>query len=188
MTPEADESLVVRSARGDRAAFEELVRRTARLLYAHLYLKTADAHRAEDLVQETLLIAWRRIGALHDPKTFRAWLMTIANSVLIDAARHESRKKRKRIGAAGEEELLRATDGRPSPDQAIQSADEQKRVIALLDSLPADYRVPLTLHYFAGADYQTIGRQLALSNGSLRGLMQRGMKMLREKLLEKDPK
>jgi RNA polymerase sigma-70 factor (ECF subfamily) len=182
LTPEADESLVVRSARGDRAAFEELVRRTARLLYAHLYLKTADAHRAEDLSQETLLIAWRRVADLHDPKTFRAWLMTIANSVVIDAARRDSRKKRKRIGSAGEDDLQNAADARPSPDLAAQLADEQKRVIALLDSLPQDYRVPLTLHYIAGADYETISRQLALSNGSLRGLMQRGMKMLREKL------
>ena len=47
MTGELDEALVVRSRRGDRAAFEELVRRTARLLFAHLYLKTADVHKTE---------------------------------------------------------------------------------------------------------------------------------------------
>src|SRR5438093_12317893 len=77
---ELDEALVVRSRRGDRAAFEELVRRTARLLFAHLYLKTSDVHKTEDLVQETFLIAWRSIADLDEPKTFRAWLTTIANS------------------------------------------------------------------------------------------------------------
>ena len=94
MTGEADEALVVRSRRGDRAAFEELVRRSARLLFAHLYLKTRDVHKTEDLVQETYLLAWRSIADLDDPKTFRAWLTTIANSAFVDVMRRDSRKKR----------------------------------------------------------------------------------------------
>ena len=40
--------------------------------------------------------------------------------------------------------------------------------------------MPLTLRYIGGADYDTIGRQLGLSNGSLRGLLNRGMSKLRE--------
>ena len=43
------------------------------------------------------------------------------------------------------------------------------------------YRLPLMLRYVGGADYQTIAKQLALTNGSLRGLLQRGLKLLREK-------
>jgi RNA polymerase sigma-70 factor (ECF subfamily) len=188
LTGELDEALVVRSRRGDRAAFEELVRRTARLLFAHLYLKTSDSHKTEDLVQETLLVAWRQIADLEDPKTFRAWLMTIANSVMIDAARRASRKKRKSGAQASEDELLRAADPRPTPADSALAADERSRVMRLLQNLPQEYRDPLLLRYVGGADYQTIGRQLALSNGSLRGLLQRGMKMLREKMLEKEEK
>ena len=48
--------------------------------------------------------------------------------------------------------------------------------------MPEEYREVLTLCYLAGADYETIARQLALSNGSLRGLLSRGMAMLRTKL------
>ena len=81
------EAALVRSARrGDRAAFEELVRRTSRLVFARLYLETGDAHRAEDLLQETLLLAFRRIGELDQPAGFRAWLLKIAQNVAIDAA------------------------------------------------------------------------------------------------------
>jgi len=184
LTGELDEALVVRSRRGDRAAFEELVRRTARLLFAHLYLKTHDAHSAEDLVQETLLIAWRSIADLDDPKTFRGWLMTIANSALVDAARREMRKKRRRGVLGSADELSRAADPGPTPVESAAQADERSRVLKLLESLPQDYRDPLMLRYVAGADYETIGRQLAISNGSLRGLLQRGMKLLREKLTE----
>ncbi len=186
LTGELDEALVVRSRRGDRAAFEELVRRTARLLFAHLYLKTRDVHKTEDITQETYLIAWRSIADLEDPKTFRAWLTTIANSALIDAARRDSRKKRKSGAMARQEEMRHATDGQPTPAENAISTDERTRVMGLLQAMPAEYRAPLMLRYIAGADYEEIGRQLAISNGSLRGLLQRGMKMLREKMQEKE--
>jgi DNA-directed RNA polymerase specialized sigma24 family protein len=52
-------------------------------------------------------------------------------------------------------------------------------VLSLLRSLPEEYRLPLTLRYIGGADYETIGRELGLSNGSLRGLLHRGMEKLR---------
>ena len=76
---ESDETLVRRSQGLDLAAFEELVRRTARMVFARLYLETGDMHRAEDLSQETYLIAWRSIQQVQDPGGFRAWLMTIAS-------------------------------------------------------------------------------------------------------------
>lgn len=183
MTGELDEALVVRSRRGDRAAFEELVRRTARLLFAHLYLKTADVHKTEDLVQETYLVAWRAIADLDDPRTFRGWLTTIANSTLIDSVRRDSRKKRNSGSRRGNAaDLLAAPDPRPTPADQADSSEEQRRVMNLLQNLPPEYREPLMLRYLGGADYETIGKQLAISNGSLRGVLQRGMKMLREKM------
>jgi RNA polymerase sigma-70 factor (ECF subfamily) len=184
LTGETDEALIFRSRRGDRAAFEELVRRTARLLFAHLYLKTGDVHKTEDLVQETYLAAWRAIVDLEDPRTLRAWLTTIANSQLIDSIRRDGRKKRKRGASASDEEVTNAADPGPTPAEHLACADERARALQMLESLPEDYRLPLMLRYVAGADYETIGKQLALSNGSLRGLLQRGLKLLREKMAE----
>ena len=46
----------------------------------------------------------------------------------------------------------------------------RERVLVALRSLPDEYRLPLALRYLAGADYDTIGEQLGLTNGSLRGL------------------
>ena len=56
------------------------------------------------------------------------------------------------------------------------------RLAILLQSLPEEYRLPLTLRYITGADYETIETQLGLSNGSLRGLLHRGLKVLRSRL------
>src|SRR5438105_4942448 len=71
-----------------------------------------------------------------------------------------------------------------SPEEQAQRAELRERVLAVLRSLPEEYRLPLTLRYLAGADYETIGTQLGLSNGSLRGLLHRGLKMLRARLPE----
>src|SRR4051794_14535508 len=100
---ETDESLVLRAQGGDRGAFEELVRRTSRLLFARLYLETGDAHQAEDLLQETLLRAYHALAWLNDPATLRGWLLTIAHNVLTDAIRRESRRKRAAPPRAGQD-------------------------------------------------------------------------------------
>ena len=50
---ETDDQLAQKSRHGDRAAFEELVRRIGWAVFARLYLETADSHKAEDLAQDT---------------------------------------------------------------------------------------------------------------------------------------
>jgi RNA polymerase sigma-70 factor (ECF subfamily) len=185
---ETDEALVLRSQQRDRPAFEELVRRTARLVFSRIVLEVADAHRAEDLAQETFLSAWRNIAQVTDAKGFRTWLLAIAHSVTIDAQRRDHRKKRTIPGGAaltGEFPVL-AADPRPGPAQSAEREEERQRVLNVLRALPEEYREPLILRYLGGADYETIGRQLGLSNGSLRGLLNRGMARLREEMKRED--
>jgi RNA polymerase sigma-70 factor (ECF subfamily) len=177
------ESNLVRKARdGDRTAFEELVRRTSRLVFARLYLETGDAHRAEDLLQETLLLAYRSLGRLTDSGRFRSWLLTIAQNVLSDAVRRDARLKR--AAPRADTPLTVVPANAPPPEEEAQRAELRERVLAVLRSLPEEYRLPLTLRYLAGADYETISTQLGLTNGSLRGLLHRGLKMLRARLPE----
>src|SRR5260370_27862062 len=91
---ESERGLIERAQAGDRAAFEELVRRTSRLVFARLYLDTGDRHWAEDLLQETWLLAYRSLGRLNDPARLRSWLLAIAQNVLAEAVRRQSRRKR----------------------------------------------------------------------------------------------
>jgi RNA polymerase sigma-70 factor (ECF subfamily) len=183
-----ERSLVRRSQGGDRAAFELLVRTTARLVYARAYLDTGDRHRAEDVVQDTFLTAWRRIGQVTDPAGFRPWLLTVARSVAADARRHATRKKRAAPtagGAASPDASLHVPDDRaPTPEEAMERREQRERMLGLLRELPERYALPITLRYIAGADHDAIGRQLGLSNGSLRGLLNRGMAKLRELMRE----
>jgi RNA polymerase sigma-70 factor (ECF subfamily) len=180
---ENEVALVRRAREGDRAAFEELVRRTSRLVYARLYLDTGDPHLAEDLLQETLLRDFRSMHTLWDAADFRPWLLTIAHHVLTDSARRDARQKRAEPPRSDTPLSLVASTNE-SPAEEIQREETRQKVLAVLRSLPEEYRLPLTLRYVAGADYETIGTQLGLTNGSLRGLLHRGLKMLRERMPE----
>lgn len=178
---ETDSELVRRARDGDRTAFEEMIRRTSRLVYARLYLDTGDAHRSEDLLQETYLLAFRSLRRLTDPAGFRSWLLTIAHNALIDAARKDARRNR----AAPSVPVIRLAEHRDAglmPDEAAERDERRERVLSTLRSLPEEYRLPLTLRYFTAADYDTISEQLGLTNGSLRGLLHRGLKLLRDRL------
>jgi len=171
-----EEGLVRRARDGNREAFEELVRRTSRMVYAKLYLDTGDPHSAEDLVQETYLRAFRSMAQLTDPRGFRGWLMTIGQSVLIDSFRRAGALRRSPPPRASQEAL----DNVPAPSaEGPGLAETREKVRLILQSLPEEYRLPLTLRYIDGADYETIQMQLGLSPGSLRGILYRGLQLLR---------
>ncbi len=179
---DSEEVLVLRARSGDRSAFEELVRRTSRLIFARLYLEVGDAHRAEDLLQETLLTAFRSLGKLSEPKAFRGWLLTIAQNVHTDAVRRELRQKRAGSVRSGMAALAHVEDRSPRPEEQAVRGETRAQVLAVLRSLPEEYRLPLTLRYLTGADYETIQLQMGVTNGSLRGLLHRGLKLLQERL------
>jgi RNA polymerase sigma-70 factor (ECF subfamily) len=178
---DSDEILVRSAQRGDGAAFEELVRRTSRLAFARLYLETGDSHLSEDLLQETLLTAFRSLDQLTEPAKFRAWLLRIAQNRAIDAARRNLRQKRL-AGRSEQVALANQASGQAQPDEEAERSELRQQVLGVLRTLPEEYRLPLTMRYLSGANYETIQTQMGLTNGSLRGLLHRGMNLLRAEL------
>lgn len=160
---------VLRSARGDRGAFEQIVRATARLVWAYVHSFVKDPSWTEDLVQETYMRAWESIGTIQDPAAYRGWLFTIARRL---AWRHT-------------EISARSVSVPEVPEKAASPAEpveDGERVRAALARLPERYRLPVTLHFVNGMEYGEISRTLGLANGSLRGLIARGTKKLRDDL------
>jgi RNA polymerase sigma-70 factor (ECF subfamily) len=177
---EADETLIYRSQHGDRQAFEELLRSSARLVFAQAFLEAGSRELAEDLTQETFLTAWRSIGQLKDAKAFRPWLLSILHRTVIDSVRRSTRQKRR--NAVAQDDLITVHDSSTGPAESAQRNEELQHALSIIRSLPEDYRNALMLRYIAGADYETISRQLALTNGSLRGLLHRGLAMLKSEM------
>ena len=192
---ETDEVLVQRSQNGEQVAFEKLICRTGRLVYARLYLQTGNRELAEDLTQETFLTAWRCIRQVTHAQAFRPWLLSIAMSVHTDSLRRSGRRKRGgdslhalREGSRlnnNSDALAAIPDRSPGPANAAEKSELRQRMLGALRQMPENYRQPLMLRYLADCDYGQIEQQLGLSNGALRGLLHRGMEMLRELMKER---
>ena len=193
-------SLVARARKGDRAAFEKIVQGTTRLVYAQIVASVRDRQRAEDLTQETFVSAWKGIGSQgylekvsgegtagggsgrSAAAGFVSWLLTIARNVTLDAIKFESRQKRdtaRELTGPSAEDVVAAARTPPESAEAREARDHALRVLA---EMPDEYRQVLAMRYLAGADYETIHRQLGLTHGALRGLLNRGMALMRERM------
>lgn len=76
MRPTAE--LVTKALADDRAAFAELVRRYQRAVLSTAWSVLHDYHLAQDVAQDSFLLAYRNLRSLRDAKTFGPWLLTLA--------------------------------------------------------------------------------------------------------------
>jgi RNA polymerase sigma-70 factor (ECF subfamily) len=145
---EPDEERLVRLvARGDRAAFEELYRRTAPWLAVRLRRRCGDEQIVAEVMQETYLAVWRAAGAFAGASvggTAVGWLWTIAARRLVDAFRRRAHHAEPPLAAApadaapaAEEEALAATVGGDVGDALRRLAPELRQVLQamVLDGL-----------------------------------------------------
>src|SRR5262245_47531879 len=85
---------LARARAGDEHAFRELVEPYRRELQVHCYRILGSVQDAEDLLQETLLAAWRGLGGFEERSSLRAWLYRIATNRCLNALRTGARRPR----------------------------------------------------------------------------------------------
>jgi RNA polymerase sigma-70 factor (TIGR02960 family) len=90
--PVMTEATLARARQGDQAAFEELTSPYRRELQVHCYRILGSVQDAEDLLQETLLAAWRGLDQFEQRSTLRAWLYRIATNRCLNALRDSGRR------------------------------------------------------------------------------------------------
>ena len=83
---------LARAQRGDQEAFAELTEAYRRELQLHCYRILGSLHDAEDLLQETMLAAWRGLDRFEGRSSLRAWLYTIATNRCLNALRDSARR------------------------------------------------------------------------------------------------
>jgi RNA polymerase sigma-70 factor, ECF subfamily len=92
-SPDAsDRALIARACGGDREAFAALVAPYRRGVHIHCYRMLGSMHDAEDLLQETLLRAWRGLGRFEERSSFRGWLYRIATNACLDTLKRRRRR------------------------------------------------------------------------------------------------
>ena len=155
---------------GDRDAFEMIIRKHSRTLFAIAYGILQNREEAEDVVQDSLVKAWKTRWRVRDPEKFPAWLCTIA--------RHRAHDMiRKRRPVPFPHETLETSETKTAHPTAI---DQQLH--SALAALPELHRAALTLRYFEEQDYRSIENALGLTNGALRGILGRALASMRKQL------
>ena len=171
---DSNEHAAYRAAiQGDRDAFEMIIRSSSRNLFAIAYGILQSREEAEDVVQDTLVKAWKSRWRVRDPEKFPAWISTIARHRARDLARR--RRPEPLPHDFESSETVGAESDRPSTDLDAE-------VQTALAQLPELHRTAVTLRYFEELDYATIEQTLGLTNGALRGILGRALGAMRKKL------
>jgi RNA polymerase sigma-70 factor (ECF subfamily) len=158
---------------GDREAFEMIIRTHSRILFAIAYGILQNREEAEDVVQDSLVKAWKTRWRVRDPEKFPAWLATIARHRAHDIFR---RRRTGPLSATIEEAI------EPSLAVEMNGPELDRQLNSALAALPEIYRSALMLRYFEEMDYRTIENTLELSNGALRGILGRALASMRKQL------
>lgn len=152
-----DRDLVEQAQRGDREAFAILARAHGDRLMAIAQRILRDVGRAEDAVQQTLVIAWRELPALRDPDHFDRWLQRL----LVNASYAEHR--RSKAWAANVRVL--PLEGPAGPDKGL-AFEHRDRLERGFRRLPPDQRAMLVLTHYLGLTPTEIAGRLGIPVGT----------------------
>jgi RNA polymerase sigma-70 factor, ECF subfamily len=177
--------LIARLKAGDREAFTALFEKYRRRLAVLLHYKMSDklrvAMEVDDLLQETFLRAFRDIHqfSYRSPGSFLRWLASIADHVVIDAARAQERLSR-----AGQVLPFRSPSNPAGPEPAdsktpsrlMAEQEALEGLLARLDALPGEYRQIILWAKMEGLSTQEMAERLGRSREAAALLLHRALK------------
>lgn len=175
--------LISRAQAGDGEAFDEICRIHGDRLLRQAIGLCRDAALAEDLVQETLIAAWRGLPGYNRQCQFFTWLC----SILIRRHQNSIRRTWPQLLSTifrnepdrADEAVTNMKDRGNSPDDAAEKSERAVRVLRSLDCLPDRQRQVVYLRYYADASLEEIAAALDCSIGTVKSRLFHGLDRLR---------
>jgi len=171
-----DELLVIEAILGNLDAFEELVLRY-RPAVVRLARTIVGADDAEDVAQESLLLAFKALPGIEEPRKFPAWLSAITRHRALRFSKSETAHSGKRV--ALDEALLEKIESLTKP---LAERERDESMIKALDSLPADYAMPLRLRFLDEMPLDRIAAFMGVPLSTVKWRIHHGKKLLRAKV------
>ncbi len=183
------ERRVIGTEEEERRAFERLMGETENRAYSMALQLTRNKFDAEDLVQDTVVKAWRRFDSYLPGRPFLNWLLRIMQRTYLDTLRRNNPiRKAESLNSMispsdGEVQEIQIEDKSPTADAETVHKQLSEGIRGALSKLPDLYRVAIEMCDFDGLSYAEIAEQQGTTIGTIRSRIHRGRKMLREIIL-----
>lgn len=171
-----EKDIVSACKKGNRSAFEVLYKTYAGRLLAMAYRYTHTSFEAEDIVQETFIRVFQRIGQYENKGSFEGWLKRILVTTAINHF-HSTKKEREKDDI--QEMEIQDHNAEDIIDKI--SADELSR---LIQQLPQGYRMVFNLYVIEGYTHKEIAEMLSVEEGTSKSQLSKARNMLKEMLLK----
>jgi RNA polymerase sigma-70 factor (ECF subfamily) len=184
---EAERGLIRRAQRGDRAAFDALVRRYDQEVLRLTLRMVRSEVEAQDLYQEVFLKVYRSLGQFRLEARFSTWLYRVVTNVCFDHLRQQKTRSEvpARETAEGELDYVGTlVDDRPglNPERALRSQEIIRRLEEALTRLSARERMAFELKHCQGMRLRAIGELCGTSEEAAKNSLFRAIQKLREEL------
>jgi RNA polymerase sigma-70 factor (ECF subfamily) len=176
---DSDADLLRRVAGGDQQALAELYRRHGRIVLAQIDLVAADRAFSEEVLQDTMLAAWRGAASFRGDSSVRSWLIAIARRQARD------RRRRRRMHTVGDEALAGQLSGTPGPEHVALDRAEVAEVAAAIRELAPAHREVLGLMFGAGLSLREVAGVLDIPVGTVKSRLAAARTALNRSLDEK---
>jgi RNA polymerase sigma-70 factor, ECF subfamily len=177
--PDELADLVAAAKGGDRAAFDELVRRTSTATYTLAYRLVGNEEDARDVVQEAYLRAYKGIGRFREEAQFSTWLYRITANC---AATYLGRRRRHRHDELPDDDAVLDVDPGGDPEAMADATGLRDRLAVALDELPPRLRAVVLLRDVYDLPHEAIAAELGISESAAKVRLHRARRRLRERL------
>src|SRR6185437_8253375 len=177
----SDAALVTATLAGDESAFTALVGRHKKWLYRYIHRYVRNETEAQDVLQESLIAAWRGLKSYDPDRPLEFWLRRIALNKCRDRARRQVVRRILLPWSNGPREAA-AADPAPAIDESLVESEQLRMARDAIDALPAKLRDPLILTAIEGLSQAEAAEILGLTVKAVEGAVYRAKKQLTEKL------
>jgi len=186
LNPTETRRLVARCKRGEKGAFDDLIRRYEKKVYNFAFRLCGNYDEANDVASDTFVRVYNALHNFRGDSSFITWLFRITTNVYLD----ERKRKKSRPHQSLEEmvELEETTvvrqieDPNPTPAERVEKQESMDLLQDAINSLPDYQRMMIVMYHTENRSYEEIAEALEMPIGTVKSRLNRARLSLREKL------